>query len=248
MPRPKLSTRTNPDDAALTWRKWRADKWLSDPPLRLCSLAARGLWIDMLSFMMISPRPGYLVDASGRGIPASDLARLVGEPVENVEKLLNELKERRVFSVDRYGKIYSRRIVREQKSHEMGKKYAKKRWRNERQAKDLAENPMGDPHQNPIRRDRDRDRYISGNGQDDLFGSQPGRAKSKPKRQWTLDEKRQFAWDKVAAALGGTAEAWDTVTAAANGNGKAKAICKATAKKIGVIWYDGMPNLPTPEN
>ena len=31
----------------VSWVKWHFSKWLGDPALRMCSLAARGLWADL---------------------------------------------------------------------------------------------------------------------------------------------------------------------------------------------------------
>ena len=51
----------------LPWFKFWADKWLSDERLRSCSLAARGLWADMISLMHKNERLPLAPDEAARG-------------------------------------------------------------------------------------------------------------------------------------------------------------------------------------
>jgi hypothetical protein len=87
--------------------------WRKDPELRVCSIAARGLWIDMLAIMHEGTPYGHLT-TSGGDISPADLARLVGEPAALVRRLLGELEARKVFSRDSAGVIHSRRMVRDE--------------------------------------------------------------------------------------------------------------------------------------
>jgi hypothetical protein len=87
--------------------------WRKDPALRVCSVAARGLWMDMLCLMHESEPYGYLV-VNGEPVSDAELARLVGEPLAVVRKLLKELEARNVFSRTEKGVIYSRRFVRDE--------------------------------------------------------------------------------------------------------------------------------------
>lgn len=87
--------------------------WLHDPALRMCSLAARGLWIDMMSFMHQSERYGCLKVGPKVILPAN-LARMVGSTLDEVTTLLVELEEAQVFSRDEEGCIYSRRMARDE--------------------------------------------------------------------------------------------------------------------------------------
>jgi len=93
------------------WLKWYPADWRADPRLRMCSLAARGLWIELLGYMHESPRYGYLL--IGDSAPTiKQIAMLVGEPPKAVERALDELSSAGVFSID--GTIiYSRRMVRD---------------------------------------------------------------------------------------------------------------------------------------
>jgi len=88
--------------------------WLKDPAIRAVSLAARGLWIDMLCLMHESPRRGYLQHVSGKPVTAEQLARMTGCSTDEVSRLLQELEDAGVFSCTEHGVIYSRRMVRDE--------------------------------------------------------------------------------------------------------------------------------------
>ena len=84
--------------------------WRKDPELRVCSIAARGLWIDMIALMHEGDPYGHLV-VNGVAVSAVQLARLVGEPVAVVRRLLAELESHNVFSRNEIGVAFSRRMV-----------------------------------------------------------------------------------------------------------------------------------------
>jgi hypothetical protein len=87
--------------------------WRKDPGLRVCSIAARGLWIDMLALMHEGEPYGHLV-VNGEPVSEAEIARLVGEPLSVVRRLLAELEARNVFSRTDSGVIYSRRMIRDE--------------------------------------------------------------------------------------------------------------------------------------
>lgn len=87
--------------------------WRTDPGLRLCSVAARGLWIEMMAIMHEGDPYGHLT-VQGRPISHDMLARLVGEGAAAVKRLLKELEVNDVFSVTGDGVLYSRRMVRDE--------------------------------------------------------------------------------------------------------------------------------------
>jgi hypothetical protein len=92
--------------------------WRKDPTLRVCSIAARGLWIDMLALMHESDPYGHLV-VNGEPVSVAQLARLIGESAALVKKLLAELESRNVFSRTDSGVIFSRRMVRDEHIREV---------------------------------------------------------------------------------------------------------------------------------
>lgn len=87
--------------------------WRNEAGLRLCSMAARGLWIDMMCLMHDSEPYGHLTDM-GRPMTPEALSRLVGESAASVKRWLAELGAREVFSVSDDGVIFSRRMVRDE--------------------------------------------------------------------------------------------------------------------------------------
>jgi hypothetical protein len=84
--------------------------WRKDPALRVCSIAARGLWIDMMALMHEGEPYGHLV-VNGEAVSDAQLARLIGESVAVVRRLVKELESRNVFSRTESGVIFSRRMV-----------------------------------------------------------------------------------------------------------------------------------------
>ena len=88
--------------------------WLKDPAVRSVSLAARGLWIDMLCLMHESSRRGYLQHETGGPVLPEQLARMAGCDTAQVESLLSELESVGVFSRAERGVIYSRRMSRDE--------------------------------------------------------------------------------------------------------------------------------------
>lgn len=86
----------------------------NETTLKTASLAARGLWHEMLNFMHFAIPRGWLVTAAGKTIGPEQLARLVGESPAIVKKLLGELEDNGVFSRTDSGIIYSRRMVRDE--------------------------------------------------------------------------------------------------------------------------------------
>lgn len=134
------------------WFKFYPSDWRADPALRMCSLGARGLWMELLCVMHEATPRGFLL-INGRPLTAVQMAGLVGCGVEDASSYLDELTEAGVLSRDETGLIYSRRM----------------RADTERAAKDRANggkggnpflkggvNPPDNPRDNP--RDNGRDK------------------------------------------------------------------------------------------
>lgn len=96
------------------WSKFYWSDWRSDPRLRMCGLAARGLWIEMLALMHEADPYGHLL-VHGRPPTDTQLAVLVGAPPSTIPELLGELRLAGVFSQGAKGVIYSRRMTRDAK-------------------------------------------------------------------------------------------------------------------------------------
>jgi hypothetical protein len=86
--------------------------WRADAMLRLCSIAARGLWTEMMCIMHDAERYGSLL-VNGKRIDKKQLAGLAGVTEKDCTSLLLELEGNGVFSRDNDGTIYSRRMRRD---------------------------------------------------------------------------------------------------------------------------------------
>lgn len=107
-----------------TWTKFFWSDWESDPALRLCSLAAQGLWMRMLCIAAAHDPIGY-VAVAGRGLDETSIARMTGGEESETRALLGELAQNGVYSLDRQGRIYSRRMVNDAKKAAIAKKNGK---------------------------------------------------------------------------------------------------------------------------
>lgn len=100
--------------------------WLGDDRLRLCSVAARGLWMDMLCLMHSAHRRGYLQTATEAPLPLDQLARCSGCSSEEVSRLISELLSAGVCDCTEDGMIRSRRMMREESKREKCSEAGKK--------------------------------------------------------------------------------------------------------------------------
>jgi len=100
------------------WTKWYWAEYRAADGLRLCSLAAQGLWMRMLSVMATSTRKGYLL-LNGKAVSPLALASLANSGIEEIQILITELRSRKVFSETRSGLIFNRRMARESRLSEI---------------------------------------------------------------------------------------------------------------------------------
>lgn len=98
-------------DDKMPFIKWFPADWRADAELRMCGLAARGLWFEMLMIMHEAEPRGDL-RVNGRQIGAQQLANLAGCGPKDAERLLAELEESGVFDRDEDGTIFCRRMRR----------------------------------------------------------------------------------------------------------------------------------------
>lgn len=87
--------------------------WLQDASLRMVSIGARGLWIEMICLMHQGSQYGYL-KVNGKVILPANLARMCGATLLEVEGWLSELTDAGVFSIDEEKCIFSRRMIRDE--------------------------------------------------------------------------------------------------------------------------------------
>lgn len=104
---------------APTWSKFWWTDWRADRNLRVCSIAARGLWMELLCLMADNPNAEYGVLKIGGRIPsAREIGVLTGVSTRLVSNLIAELVENNVCSTMPDGALYSRRMVREKEAFE----------------------------------------------------------------------------------------------------------------------------------
>jgi len=109
------------------WIKFYPRDWRGDQALRAVSIAARGLWMEMLCIMHEASPYGHLV-LGGHAVSNDVLARMSGAGVDEVSALLVELENAGVLSRTRKGVIYSRRLVKDKRRSEDGRKAVSKRY------------------------------------------------------------------------------------------------------------------------
>ncbi len=107
------------------WSKFWWQDWQGDECLALCSIAARGLWIEMLCIAHGGEPYGFL-RLKGRPLSPADLADLIRKiTLREVTRLLAELEARGVFSRADDGAIYCRRMVRDDHASAEGRAWGK---------------------------------------------------------------------------------------------------------------------------
>jgi hypothetical protein len=137
------------------WLKFYPSDWRADPALRMCSIAARGLWIEMLCIM--HEADGSLL-VNGKQLTPRQLAVLTGTTPDEVKELMVELSDAGVFSRDEHGTIYSRRmkadIVKAETDKANGKKGGNPALKDGVNPPDNPTPKRGDKAQKPEARDQ----------------------------------------------------------------------------------------------
>ncbi len=95
------------------WLKWYPSDWRSEPSLRMCSRAARSLWVDLIGLMHDAEPYGHLL-INGKAPTTKQLAAILGDSEKELKNLLVELESAGVFSKTEAGVITSRRMVRDE--------------------------------------------------------------------------------------------------------------------------------------
>jgi hypothetical protein len=86
--------------------KFYTTDWRADPALRMCSMAARGLWIEMICLMHEAEPYGHLL-VNGQAVTDAQLASLTGIPLAELNQYMAELEQMGLFSRTKKGVIYS---------------------------------------------------------------------------------------------------------------------------------------------
>lgn len=99
------------------WMKFYPSDWRADPKLRMCSIGARGLWVEMLCVMHEAEPYGYLL-SNGNVVTSRQMAALAGISAGECMKFMLELASAGVYSIDDSKRIFSRRMVRDKEKAE----------------------------------------------------------------------------------------------------------------------------------
>lgn len=130
------------------WIKFYPRDWRGDQALRACSVASRGLWMEMLCIMHEASPYGHLV-LGGSAVSGDVLARMSGLGAEECGALLAELESAGVFSRTRKGVIYSRRMIKDKSRSEKGRKSVALRWSQASENKAKTGVPNRSPNRKP---------------------------------------------------------------------------------------------------
>lgn len=125
------------------WFKFFPSDWRGDEGLQLCSLAARGLWMELICYMHKADPYGHLV-IDGKAPTTDDLIRrLRPRSKSEFTTAFAELREHGVYSITEQGVIYSRRMVRR------GARIVASRENGHLGGRPRREEPRGEPRQEP---------------------------------------------------------------------------------------------------
>ena len=120
------------------------DDWLSEPALRCCSLAARGLWMDMLCIMWKANKRGLLL-TNGKIMHNKALAKMAGSEEAEVRALLDELESNEIYSKLDDGTIYNRRMYRQWNISRIRKEAGRRGGLSKTPSKNEAKTPASSP-------------------------------------------------------------------------------------------------------
>lgn len=102
------------------WFKFFPANWRGNTKLRLCSIGARGLWMEMLCIMHDAEPYGHLLN-NGVAVSNKQLAQLAGIQLTEVQKFMCELELAGVYSRTEDKVIFSRKMVRDKEKSEKAK-------------------------------------------------------------------------------------------------------------------------------
>lgn len=96
--------------------------WLCDVQLRMCSQAARGVWIDLLCVMFNASNRGVLDNPDGTPWSDEEICGAIAGGTGANLKFLAELLEKGVASRNSRGAVFSRRMVRDEQERQADRK------------------------------------------------------------------------------------------------------------------------------
>ena len=98
--------------------KFYTRDWRSDDDLQVCTLEAKGAWIEMICIMAQSDNFGYL-EKKEKPYDTDSLAKLIHTDKATLNRCIENLENNDVCSRDARGVIYCRRMVGDRQKHDM---------------------------------------------------------------------------------------------------------------------------------
>ena len=110
---------TNSKKKDLPYMPFYVGDWLKCPEVRTLPPDVRGLWFDLLCFMWESTERGVMVNPNGRPYSDSEIIRMVGLDNQNSGNWLTTLLTEGVCYRRADGAIFSKRMVRDEKTRQI---------------------------------------------------------------------------------------------------------------------------------
>lgn len=107
-----MSAHRKSNGHGIVYCKFYFRDWMSEPSLRRLEPAHRGLWIDMICLMAQGENYGHL-ESNGKPWPDEELSKCVGVACVLLKQMLEQMERVGVFSRDKRGVIFCRRMVRD---------------------------------------------------------------------------------------------------------------------------------------
>ena len=85
--------------------------WLCEPTLKVVSMGAKGLWIDVLCLMSRSPIKGYLLTPAGEPADIEWIGKQIGRPSAEIKPLWEELLRAGTPRIDSKNRVFSKRMI-----------------------------------------------------------------------------------------------------------------------------------------
>ena len=92
------------------WGKIDFVEWLSNPGLRACSAASRGLCMDIRAMASTTAEPGHLI-IRGKAPSTREMARMLSVEPKQLTRCLAELEQNGALGRDARGVIYCPMMV-----------------------------------------------------------------------------------------------------------------------------------------
>lgn len=187
-----MKRQTNNASSIFYWKDYE-----NDEGLRVSSLAAQGLWMRLLCVAAKSDPYGYVL-INGCEIGVTGAARLGSVSETEAATLLTELERNGVFSRDRKGRMFCRRMVKETATREKNRKNGKKGGNpaldisaSKQTEKDMSLNPpLNPPLKPPL--------PLSHSHKEVVVGGGAGASDISNQPEWTPDR----LYDAVMTAVG----------------------------------------------